>query len=81
MYFRYFTAMNYKYIISPSAGRNAEHGRTPTLFNIDGVYFSRPCGRPKSSWLWDWMNAQADAQWDVADSRGWLKRISKLDAA
>lgn len=27
------------------------------------------------------VNAQADAQWDVADSRGWLKRISKLDAA
>jgi len=36
---------------------------------------------PKSVWLWDWMNAQADAQWDVADSRGWLKRISKLEAA
>lgn len=31
--------------------------------------------------FWDWMNAQADAQWDVADSQGWLKRISKLDAA
>lgn len=27
------------------------------------------------------LNAQVDAQWDVADSRGWLKRISKLDAA
>ncbi|GJJ95130.1 hypothetical protein TUM16657_14860 [Enterobacter cloacae] len=27
------------------------------------------------------VNAQADAQWDVADSQGWLKRISKLDAA
>jgi len=27
------------------------------------------------------VNAQADAQWDVAGSRGWLKRISKLDAA
>jgi spore maturation protein SpmA len=25
------------------------------------------------------MNAQADAQWDVADSQGWLKRISKLE--
>ena len=27
------------------------------------------------------VNAQADAQRDVADSQGWLKRISKLDAA
>lgn len=71
--------MNYKYIISPSAGRwqatgNGVAGSLTIEIETDSV-------SPESSWLWDWMNAQADAQWDVADSRGWLKRISKLDAA
>lgn len=51
--------MNYKYIISPSAGRwqatgNGVAGSLTIEIETDSV-------SPESSWLWDWMNAQADA--------------------